>query len=71
MGKVYWMGDLGETDDFGVVYGEAMYDGKTVHGPWANMAEKSWRKHGCGKLGMGFGQKYEKQADGKWLKVKG
>jgi hypothetical protein len=35
------------------------------------MTLKSWRLHGFGKLGTGYGQKYEKQADGRWLKVEG
>lgn len=69
--KVYWQGFLGSTDDFGRPYGEVMYDAKTTMGPWANMAEESYRVHGVGKLGTGYGQKYEKQADGRWLKVEG
>ena len=67
----YWVGRLGERDDFGSPYGDTMYDGKTTHGPWANMSEASWRQHGVGRLGTGLGQKYRKQADGKWLKVEG
>jgi len=69
----YWLGSLGETDDFGEKYGKVMYDAKTVMGPWANMSEKSFKKVGCGAtaLGLGLGQKYEKQPDGRWLKVDG
>jgi hypothetical protein len=73
MGKqpVYWTGDLGHKDDFGRVYGTVMVDGKTKDGPWANMTLESWRIHGIGIFGTGCGQRYEKQTDGKWLKVKG
>jgi hypothetical protein len=67
----YWAGNLSPKDDFGVKYDVTMIDGKTIHGPWANMTLKSWRIHGVGKLGTGFGQKYVKQADGRWLKVEG
>lgn len=34
-------------------------DGKTKSGPWANMCIPCWKKHGVGKLGTGFGQKYD------------
>ena len=36
--------------------GEAHYDGKTTHGPWANMCEKHFEAYGVG-LGTGRGQK--------------
>lgn len=67
----YWLGDVGEQDDFGVYYDLYMIDGKTKQGPWANMTMESWKRHGVGKLGLGFGQKYKKQLDGRWLKVAG
>lgn len=34
----------------------AAYDGKTVHGPWANMCELCFTKNGIG-LGLGRGQR--------------
>jgi hypothetical protein len=68
---VYWQGCLNSIDDFGVRYDGTMIDGRTKDGPWANMTETSWRRHGCGLLGTGHGQKYEQQADGRWLKVEG
>lgn len=44
-------------------------DGKTVHGPWANMCSECHSHIGVG-LGTGKGQKYER--DGiKWVKVEG
>jgi hypothetical protein len=67
----YWMGTMRSKDDFGVPYKDIMIDGKTTSGPWANMTPESWRIHGFGKLGTGFGQKYKKQSDGRWLKVEG
>ena len=68
---VYWISPLGPKDDFDDTFGEVMYDGKTVYGPWANMTEASWKRYGIGKLGLGRGQKYQKQPDGRWLKVEG
>ena len=68
---VYWGGTLPPQDDFGDKYKDTMIDGKTMEGPWANMTERSWRNHGCGRLGTGFGQKYKKQSDGRWLKIEG
>ena len=67
----YWMTPLKPRDDFVDKYDGEMIDGKTVYGPWANMTPKSWKKHGVGKLGRGFGQRYQKQSDGKWLKIEG
>jgi hypothetical protein len=67
----YWLGSLGEQDDFGVQYKDVMIDGATRMGPWANMTEESFAVYGTGKLGLGFGQKYVKQENGKWLKVEG
>jgi hypothetical protein len=58
-------------DDFDEPYEDVMIDGKTKMGPWANMTPKSWTTYGIGRLGQGYGQKYEKQKDGRWLKVEG
>ena len=38
------------------------YDAKTHEGPWANMCPSCYKQHGRG-LGIGLGQKYERQAD--------
>ena len=68
---VYWLSPLDELDDFGQPFGDIMYDGKTRQGPWANMSEVSWKMFGAGRLGTGYGQKYRKQSDGRWLKIEG
>lgn len=68
----YWLGSpIGERDDFGAPYKDVMIDGKTKQGPWACMTEESWKEHGLGLLGTGLGQKYQRQEDGRWLKVEG
>ncbi len=67
----YWMGIIDSIDDFGQPIAKVFYDGKTRQGPWAIMTPASWRTYGIGITGTGYGQKYEKQGDGKWLKVEG
>lgn len=67
----YWVGQVGTHDDFDVELGDVFIDGRTAQGPWAIMAPSTWRMYGCGKLGTGCGQQYEKQADGKWMKMEG
>lgn len=75
MEQVYWLSPLGGFDDFDVPYdltpGSVMYDAKTKMGPWANMTEQSFKQYGVGKLGTGFGQKYQLQENGRWLKIAG
>jgi len=47
---------------------EFFVDGKTVEGPWALMCPQHYMEKGIGRLGQGFGQKY----DGKTLlKIEG
>jgi hypothetical protein len=69
--KVYWTGEVPEKDDFGHPIIGIMYDAKTQMGPRATMSKTSYQHYGVGKLGTGLGQKYERQPDGKWLKVEG
>lgn len=48
-----------------------MYDACIgITGPWGNLCAECFRGNGC-RLGTGRGQKYEKQADGRWIKVGG
>lgn len=62
-------------DDFGVPFtkevGEVVYDAKTKMGPWATMTEKSYHQHGFGRLGLGWGQKYQRNSSGELHKVEG
>jgi hypothetical protein len=68
---VYWLSPLSGCDICSGSFEAVMYDAKTKQGPWGNMCQKCYVKHGVGRLGTGFGQKYEKQADGRWLKTEG
>ncbi len=67
---VYWAGQVPQADDFGRPIGSCFIDGRTHSGPWAFMTPATFAVHGIG-LGQGKGQRYEKQADGRWLKVEG
>lgn len=67
----YWIGPVGPKDDFGVVIEDEFIDGRTYHGPWAIMSRGSWQLRGSPRLGPGWGQRYRRQADGRWLKVEG
>jgi hypothetical protein len=67
----FWMGHVDRNDDFGDMIAKEFIDGKTTLGPWGIMTPKNWRRHGIGRLGLGCGQRYEKQTDGRWMKVEG
>ena len=75
--KVYWLSPLkDECQSCGKPFGKLMYDMKTQGGPWANLCDNCAMHNGgnhpgIGRLGLGLGQKYEKQPDGKWLKTEG
>jgi hypothetical protein len=66
----YWHGPVKSVDDLGHPISDTFIDGATTFGPWAIMSPSTHRQYGKG-LGLGRGQKYEKQADGMWLKVEG
>jgi hypothetical protein len=67
----YWSGAVPTMDDFDSPINGEFIDGKTSRGPWAFMSPSSWRTFGLGTLGTGYGQRYRKQPDGRWLKVEG
>lgn len=67
---VYWLSHVGACEICDQPLTTLMVDGKTNWGPWALMCVPCHTVHG-GKLGLGIGQKYEKQQDGRWLKVAG
>lgn len=71
----YWCGEVPKEDDFGCPIehkpGSIFYDGRTRIGVWGFMTVSSWLLEGCGRTGMGCGQKYQMQKDGRWLKIEG
>lgn len=68
----YWTGSPPTKDDFGMPIKNEFIDAPTVDGPWGFMTPASWRRHRMyARLGTGYGQRYKKQSDGRWLKVEG
>lgn len=70
--SVYWLSGLTCCDHCNASFEklDTMYDAATVFGPWGNLCEGCFASIGKG-LGIGNGQKYAKQADGKWLCIEG
>ena len=72
MSKRYWAGFVSPKDNFGDTITDEFIDAPTKRGPWALMTPASWKLHRrFSVLGTGYGQKYRKQVDGRWLKVAG
>lgn len=71
--ETYWLSPLEDKcQTCDQPFGKLMYDMKTNMGPWANMCNDcALLGPGIGRLGTGLGQKYQKQSDGRWLKVAG
>ena len=66
-----WLGRT-DTDDFGATITDTLIDAKTKYGPWALMTPESFKVHGLGRLGLGFGQKYQLDStSGKFNKIDG
>ena len=66
----YWSGPVRHTDDFGRPIVDVFWDAATRGGPWAIMSPESHRLHALG-AGVGLGQQYTRQPDGRWLKTEG
>ena len=67
----YWMGGVPTKDDFNYTIHEFFVDGKTVMGGrWGIMSPAAHAIYGMG-TGTGRGQMYQKQPDGRWLKIAG
>ena len=63
----YWTGPLEDRCQIsGRKLDGVMYDAKIPGGGWANVAHQTFVNLGC-SLGVGYGQKFEKQPDGRWL----
>jgi hypothetical protein len=75
-GTVYWRSKVPDSDDFGFGITDEFIDGRTdsqgsFRGTWAKFSPYSWRRYGCGILGTGYGQRYVRQDDGRFMKVEG
>lgn len=67
---VWWTGEVPARDDLGRPLRGVMYDARTRIGPWALLCQESYDLVGMG-LGVGLGQRYEQQPDGRWLQTAG
>ena len=48
-----------------------LYDAVTVYGPWATMCKSCFEKNSNGLLGTGYGQHYQKNDNGEFIKIEG
>lgn len=74
-GEIYWLGPVHDLDDFGNPIHNRFVDGCISrdhggNGAWAIMVPEAHSAIGTG-LGTGLGQLYEKQEDGRWLRIEG
>lgn len=69
---VFWRGTLRKVDDFGDTITNEFIDGRANVGTsWGIFSPRSWLHYGCGRLGTGYGQRYERQPGGEFMKVEG
>jgi hypothetical protein len=68
---VYWIGEIPTRCDIcGAKMQHKMVDARTRNGQWGLIDLKCHAAHGVG-VGKGKGQVYERQPDGRWLKIEG
>ena len=72
MKTVYWIGSVPtHCEVCKIPINNEFVDGRVPGlGCWAIMHPTYYKQNG-GKFGQGFGQRYQKQFDGRWLKVEG
>lgn len=63
--QIFWCGEVVKCDLCKAAFDTVMYDSNTRYG-WGNVCQPCFKEHGRG-LGIGLGQRYEKQPDGRWL----
>lgn len=70
--NVYWVGTApAKCDHCGISIHNTFVDGATEpQGRWGNLHPNCHRQIGRG-LGIGRGQRYERQIDGRWLRTEG
>ena len=70
--ETQWLGSH-YCDACGEECGRYLYDVKTNEGSWGVLCERCWPIHGNPglRLGIGFGQKYERREHGNYYKVEG
>lgn len=62
----------GKCDCHNQPLGLVMYDARTKSGQWGNLCEKGFQTMTEGRLGVGWGQKYERETHtSPWVKTEG
>jgi hypothetical protein len=67
---VYWNGKITHCQITNKPLGDVMYDARLPTGQWGNIGQEAFEAYRC-RLGVGFGQKYERQEDDRWLLIEG
>jgi hypothetical protein len=75
----YWYGDTPDKCELsGQPFNGVFYDARTTWGSWCLMCQDAFnlygtKHHATGRalVGQGYGQRYELQSDGRWLKTAG
>ncbi len=68
--QIYWSGALDACQVSGLPFEDVMYDANIPGMGWGNINQATFDALGC-RLGVGKGQRYRKQPDGRWLQVAG
>jgi len=71
--QIFWSSEVpSNCDTCGTKITDVFYDAKTYGGPCATMCPSChYLGPGIGKLGLGIGQEYTRQSNGKYLKTAG
>ena len=74
--KVYWVGDVDDCDGCQRPLKDqhSISDIRSNRGSWGLFCDQCvpfWSANPYDHYGLGLGQRYVKQADGRWLKVEG
>ena len=66
-GQTYWTSNVPAGCQLtGGAFNGVMFDARTSNGQWGLLCTQTFEDLEC-RLGIGLGQRYERQADGRWL----
>lgn len=67
---VYYQNPPSNCDACQRPFGDLLFDQRTTNGQWGNLCAECSSRYGMG-IGPGVGQQYQRQSDGRYLKVAG